>query len=164
MLRLLAGCWCRQSPGAATRLWLPPFSWQIPVLASPGLSCSDSVPAVVVVREGGGRGRGERGDKTWCCILEQASAGHTTWGIWDRETERNVDITELQSKKKSLGVKWPSCVWSVSKVTVTSNTSLQISDYYSDSAQCQWWSWSRGAQHSLVNSRNAGLAGLCFDF
>ena len=70
---------------AAARLSLPPplslpaqFSWQIPVLASPGLSCSDSVPAVVVVREGRG---GEGGDKTWCCILEQGSAGHATWGI-----------------------------------------------------------------------------------
>ena len=44
---------------------------------------------------GGGGGGGGRGrDKTWCCILEQASAGHVTWGISETETEKNMDIRE----------------------------------------------------------------------
>ena len=105
---------------------VPQWEQQIPVLASPGLSCSDSVPAVVVEREGGGRERERGRDKTWCCILEQASAGHVTWGISETETEKNMDIRERT--EDPLSVKWPSCVWWESKaraVMVTTTSSSQ---------------------------------------
>ena len=103
---------CRQTlPAAAS---LPPSSV---LLANPRLG----QPRVVLLGLGpgcccseGGEG-GEGGDKTWCCILEQASAGHATWGISETETEKNMDITE--QGEDSLSVKWPSHVWWVSKTS-----------------------------------------------
>lgn len=110
MLSLAEPHGAARAQAAAT---VPRFSWQIPVLASPGLSCSDSVPAVVVVREGGRReagrgGEGEEGGETrhgavsWNRLVQATLLGeYQTLRLRKLWTSQ---ITELQSKKKTLSL------------------------------------------------------------